>query len=537
MNTLRCFCTTKSDSWSPHRGCNKEPLLFCCALQGLIDKIEALDLTFHKWYLDDGGLVGTSEQLLRAWDLLCDEGPALGLFVNPGKCEWSWLDPACSEECPIVRQASGIQVVPTDEITMLGIPLGSPVFNARYVEYKLNKRTSPVLKKLAQFEDPQAAIYLLRVSNSIVKAGYFMRTTEIQDWSVQARAFDQEVVATAENILAIPLANNVQIRLAPSKGGLGLRRVSDHAPGAFVASWNATRVPDEKWTVPVLCAGKPAQSQAEASQVFDDNLFESVLSSLSEQRSKKHLACINKPHANSWVVALPSWSDGLETIMKPKIFLTAIRRLLSLPVFSTTYTCPFCMQIADSYGDHATCCSRGGSLIVRHNKIRNFLFKIGQDGLLDPVMEKLGLLGSTYHLRRPGDVTCRQWRDGMGLAIDVGICCPLAKSRLRESDSKEVMARVKHRLYDHGFSLQSTYTFGAMIMETSGAVNRTSILKRLFRLGGGGSLTVNTALGHGLACRANFKQVWLKTSSILSLLHLHRITCCYNFFSSEIPSG
>lgn len=71
----------------------------------------------------------------------------------------------------------------------------------------------------------------------------------------------------------------------------------------------------------------------------------------------------------------------------------------------------------------------------------------------------------------------------MGLAIDVGICCPLAKSRLREADSKEVMARVKHRLYDHGFSLQSTYSFGAMIMETSGAVNQegTSILKRLFR--------------------------------------------------------
>jgi hypothetical protein len=43
------------------------PLYFCCGLQSIIDRIAALNPTYQKWYMDDGGIVGSTELLLKVW--------------------------------------------------------------------------------------------------------------------------------------------------------------------------------------------------------------------------------------------------------------------------------------------------------------------------------------------------------------------------------------------------------------------------------------------------------------------------------------
>ena len=59
---------------------------------------------YQKWYMDDGGIVGSPELLLKVWEILKAGGEPLGLVLNPQKCEWSWLDPDCKLEpyfqCP-----------------------------------------------------------------------------------------------------------------------------------------------------------------------------------------------------------------------------------------------------------------------------------------------------------------------------------------------------------------------------------------------------------------------------------------------------
>jgi hypothetical protein len=67
--------------------------------------------------MDDGGIIGDVEFLKKVWKLLKERGPALGLILNPSKCEWSWLDPDCTEPCPI----EGVAFVPHSEIQMLGV--------------------------------------------------------------------------------------------------------------------------------------------------------------------------------------------------------------------------------------------------------------------------------------------------------------------------------------------------------------------------------------------------------------------------------
>lgn len=138
----------------------------------------------------------------------------------------------------------------------------------------------------------------------------------------------------------------------------------------------------------------------------------------------------------------------------------------------------------DIQGDHALCCKRKQDNITRHNRVRNWICKLADMGLLNPQMEKLGLLGPTdSSKRRPGDVSFPLWRYGRGLAIDVAVICPLAASHVREEDPCELYAeRQKHSRYDPGF-VGSRYDFAAMVFETSGAVNSegADIIRQLIR--------------------------------------------------------
>ena len=75
------------------------------------------------------------------------------------------------------------------------------------------------------------------------------------------------------------------------------------------------------------------------------------------------------------------------------------------------------------HGDHATCCTTSGDLIVRHNSLRNLVDQVASVGGLSPFLEKAGFLTSG---RRPADVAILNWADDKGLAIDVAVTSPLA---------------------------------------------------------------------------------------------------------------
>ena len=132
------------------------------------------------------------EKLVAVWKMLVDESPKLGLELNPAKCEWSWLDPTCKKPCPI-RVPGGqdhqLELVPTDEIQMLGVPLGSGEKAAAYVEKKLLGKLKIMIERLADFDDIQSAFFLLRTSFNIVRANHFMRTTPALKMEKASRNF------------------------------------------------------------------------------------------------------------------------------------------------------------------------------------------------------------------------------------------------------------------------------------------------------------------------------------------------------------
>ena len=58
-------------------------------------------------------------------------------------------------------------------------------------------------------------------------------------------------------------------------------------------------------------------------------------------RDAQRLRRTDVEHANAWISALPSTVDGGETIMLPRVYLTAVRRLLGIPVIPNSIPCLF----------------------------------------------------------------------------------------------------------------------------------------------------------------------------------------------------
>jgi len=70
------------------------PLLFALILHPLIHQVrDSYKLLLHAWYLDDGNLVGDSEEVAKALDIIRVVGPELGLELNIRKTEIFW--PSC----------------------------------------------------------------------------------------------------------------------------------------------------------------------------------------------------------------------------------------------------------------------------------------------------------------------------------------------------------------------------------------------------------------------------------------------------------
>ena len=186
--------------------------------------------------------------------------------------------------------------------------------------------------------------------------------------------------------------------------------------------------------------------------------------------------------ASGFITAVPSDEDGRDTVLKPRVFRTAVAYRLGVPLLREEIACPLCEQHINKYGDHATCCTKAGDIIVRHNTLRNLVDGIASDGLLSPVLEKKGILGTTSG-RRPGDVTIPIWADGKGLAIDVAVTSPLAPSSVRlVSPCEEYALRQKHGKYDVSFQ-DTPFLFCAMVWETLGAINEEGedVIRQIFR--------------------------------------------------------
>ena len=485
------------------------PFYYCCPLQDIIKVLKRLDPTYNKWYMDDGAIVGEIGLVQQAWDIVCKMGPRRGMFPNITKTECSWLDRTNTEACPIVTHifdADGeyvldsagapvladndITLVPTDEIQILGVPIGSTAAILAHVRKKLNDgKTGKILAQLCDFDSPQVASFLLRTSYCSVKATHFQRGVPPEEWAPEAALFDLRVRDAAETIHGFPITNNQwsQASTSTSMGGLSLRSCEEHALGAYAASWNEAKktVGEEgqTWDIPRSIVGVPRRNQKSASHAKDVTKIDHLLS-IYDEASKANLKWRQEPHANTWVSAVPSYVDGFDYRLDKRHFGTAVKLLLRAPIHPDGIPCPYCELPMNKYGDHALSCRKSGDTVTRHNRQCNHICKIADHGKLAPHMEKKGILGddASVHGQRPADIGLENYARGNGLAMDVAVISAVADSRQRDPHPLEDYATLKHRKYDKAFE-DVPYDFVPIIFSTGGGINQqgTDILKQLYR--------------------------------------------------------
>ena len=149
------------------------PLLFSLVLLQFLDSTSASErCLLSLWYLDDGTFIGSRSALLSLLSCFAHSGPSFGLHINLSKCEFYWPSGDCS--FPGFPHAIKRIDPMSSGLELLGSPVwGPPQFFDSFLSTKLDK-TSSIQEKLAELEDPQVELHLLRSCLSVCKITHIL---------------------------------------------------------------------------------------------------------------------------------------------------------------------------------------------------------------------------------------------------------------------------------------------------------------------------------------------------------------------------
>ena len=226
------------------------PLLFAICLHLLIRRIDeaAPALAVHEWFLDDGIFVGSPSEVWKAFSIVQEFAPQLGLQVNMEKSTlWRSLD-------ALLPLPLGISELEDEGFVLLGAPVGSAAFSRSVVAARVEK-LSLTLSKVSTLQDPQVQLALVRSCFGLPKFAYCLRTCDPAIACNEFADFDDAQCRALSSIVAAPLSIQdpqwILASLPVSLGGLGLRSAAIHSAAAFVASNLQTEALVKKILAPI----------------------------------------------------------------------------------------------------------------------------------------------------------------------------------------------------------------------------------------------------------------------------------------------
>ena len=428
------------------------PLGFALVLQPVIERIKekVAGLSLNAWYLDDGTIVGTPEQLQAAL-LIIEEGKRVGLHLNRSKSllyvpdtEDATTSPP-PPEIPIARHG----------FTLLGCPIGPVDFCEASFHHRVSK-IQTTLGLLRDLEDSQLETTLLRSCLSFPKVAFVLRACPPSHIQASALEFDAVMRRALEDILGGPISvwSWLKASIPCSKGGLGLRSAALHAPAAFLDSTLRSRslaeclagcsMPlsahvEDALTSMAQAAGRPdwvsldqldcPLRQRALSAAIDTANHHQLIETAPTTRFRALALSTSLPHAFDWLNVAPSRSLGLS--LQDREFRCCISYWLGVPLHNDPYACPECHSPPDIFGDHQVGCGGNRDRVARHNAIRDVVFLAAQSAALAPSKETPNLLAGSAE--RPVDVLLPNWCQGKSAALDIHVISPLQPATVAEA--------------------------------------------------------------------------------------------------------
>lgn len=474
------------------------PLGFALVLHSVIEKIKESvpGLLINVWYLDDGTLCGTEQELAIALSIIELEGPPRGLFLNKSK-SLIYTPANSSITHPLLRD------IPTssDGFTLLGSPIGPSAFCEETVSKRIRKVQESVAR-LHDLQDSQLETTLLRSCLALPKLAHVLRTCP-PCLIPKALGFFDDIIRHALSDLTgrpVPDWSWLKASLPSSLGGLNLRQASLHAPAAYIGSLHQcrhlvveilgriapppTHLPYSLQSL-ARAAGRPDWEsiqdidvppfQHSLSRAIDETSFDALLASATHTRSKALALSTAIRHAGDWLNVVPSSTLGLH--LQDREFRLCLQYWLGLQIFEEDQRCPVCLSVADHFGDHHVGCGGNADRIFRHNSLRDAVFSAAQSAALAPRKEVPSLIPGTQN--RPADVYLPCWKRGRPAALDITVISTMQKATIQsaaENQGHALLVAEERKFAAHGATCQAAgISFLPLAIETLGGLSDTTV--------------------------------------------------------------
>ena len=419
------------------------PLCFALTLQPVIERInsELPDLLCNAWYLDDGTLCGTPQDLADALKIIEEEGPPRGLYVNRSK-SLLYIPPGDDQH---QNKLPPDVPISSSGFCLLGVPLGSDNFCEKLVLGRVEKIRC-MLERLKDLGDSQLQTTLLRSCLSLPKFNYSLRTCPPSLILNASTLFDNSIREVLEDITGSPLSDWSWSKaiLPCSMGGLNVRSAVLHAPAAYISSIAEsaglvsqilcyTHEPPRSVPSAISSLASSANMaswhlledidiplrQKSLSHSIDEAGFSALVEAASDVRSKALALSTSLPHAGDWLNVVPSPALGL--CLLDQEFRLCLDYWLGVRMTEGPRPCPACGKpsAADPMGDHQVGCGGNGDRIHRHDALRDALFAATQSAALAPRKEVPSLIPDS--VSRPADIFLPNWCGGRPAALDVTV--------------------------------------------------------------------------------------------------------------------
>ena len=464
------------------------PALFAITIQSIVRSIRC---EFNVWYLDDGTIADTPENVLRALRQIQEKATEVGLHLNFSKCELFILDSTNADEVDNIFNrfsniAPGIKLLPPDYACLLGSPLTDVTMSDI-----LNKKKSNLISFLGRLQllTAHSAFYLLRASLAIPRLIYFLRCAPMWKKPELLTAYDCILKSGLESILNCNFSNQswTQATLPVRFGGLGVRKTSDIAIPAFLSSYyhslprlitllspqmlqrdTLANEGTELWLniFPNLII--PENNKISFQAAWDIPLIENTKMLLLQESTlpmtKARLLASSATESGAWLNALPSPSLGLH--LPNDSFRISVALRLGAEICQE-HKCS-CGSLVNNLGLHGLSCRRSAGRLSRHATINDIILRALSTAQIPSTLEPAGCLRDDG--KRPDGLTLVPWSHGKSLlwdftCVDTFASCHInntssstgAAARKREEDKK----RKYNRLLDN-------FCFVPVAIETAG---------------------------------------------------------------------
>ncbi|KAI5632042.1 reverse transcriptase (RNA-dependent DNA polymerase) domain-containing protein [Phthorimaea operculella] len=458
------------------------PLIFSLAIH---KSITSLKSTLNIWYLDDGTIGGTVSEVADDIQRLFPKLKEVGLEVNTGKCEIYPCGTEAARECArFDTLIPGIKVLNRDNLSLLG----APIFLEAIPEFFLRKRNA--LEKAHQemrHLSAHVALILLRSCLSLLKLTYTIRTCPTWMFPQDTTAIDEVIKTSLEEVLNISLSDRErqQASLPVRHGDLGVRRVQETGPAAFLASANGVlklvtqifSVNGAGFSIPfaseaftawtAACPNTPLPTKPDVQRLWDDPCAKDAIQKLIDTSSGADLARLKAAcchESGAWLNALPS--PHLGTYLDNNSLRIAVALRLGCKVCEP-HLCR-CGTMIDDRSPHGLSCRLRAGRHPRHHARNDLIRRALMSVDVPCVLEPPGL--SRADGKRPDGLTLIPWKRGRSLLWDATCACTFAATHLPRimrtaGLAAEFLAKQKTEKYA---GLCQSYDFVPFAVETSG---------------------------------------------------------------------